>query len=206
MRATARSAAALACLAMLAAVAAGCASTGAVPRPFPTPGGARAEPPPAGTPRVGTTPTPSALTAASIADTAFGLQGLPYRLGGSDPSGFDCSGLVQYVLGLHGIRAPRVVKDQLQLGRPVRDEVRPGDLVFFAVNSRRASHVGIAIDGDRFVHAPTMGQAVRVDSLRSEYWRKRFAGARRIELETNTAATTPPDAAPSPPDAVTFPR
>jgi len=159
------------------ATAAGCASTGAVPRPFPTPGRSVPEaapvPPPAAPPALPAGP--------SIAGTAFGLQGVPYRLGGTDPSGFDCSGLVHYVLSRHGVPSPRVVKDQFQLGREVRDELQPGDLVFFAVNSRRASHVGIAIDGDRFVHAPATGQSVRVDSLSATYWRERYAGARRVE-------------------------
>ena len=163
------------------ATAAGCATSGAVPRPFPTPG--RGVPVPLPAPEPGPAPPDSLPAGASIADTAFGLQGVPYRLGGADPSGFDCSGLVQYVLARHGIAAPRVVKDQVQLGRPVRDELQPGDLVFFAVNSRRASHVGIIVDGDRFVHAPATGQSVRVDSLSAPYWRRRYAAARRIAAE-----------------------
>jgi len=189
----------LPCCVLAAVLAAGCASTGAVPRPFPTPGGrSRVGTPP---PAVAVVPAPAvplAPAGTSIADTAFGLQGIPYRLGGADPDGFDCSGLVQYVLARHGVAAPRVVKDQLEVGEPVRDALQPGDLVFFAVSSRRASHVGIALDGERFVHAPATGQAVRVDSLSSEYWSRRYAGARRVE-----APATPPGAAPSPPAAAT---
>ena len=170
--------------ALVAAMGTGCASSGAVPRPFPTPGGpaARADTPPADatTPPADATADHARPAGPSIADTALGLQGVPYRLGGTDPSGFDCSGLVQYVLARYGVSAPRVVREQFQLGRSVRDDIRPGDLIFFAVNSRRASHVGIALDGDRFVHAPATGQSVRVDSLSSSYWRARYAGARRV--------------------------
>ena len=189
-------------LALSAAVASGCAGTGAVPRPFPTPGpdpAPRAEVPAA--PAVedaapGRPPLPADGT--SIAETALGLTGTPYRLGGSDPKGFDCSGLVQYVLARHGVGVPRVVDDQVQLGRKVdNDEIRPGDLLFFAVESRRASHVGIAIDGERFVHAPRTGQRVRVDALGAPYWRKRYRQARRIEgLPSGGAMLTLGDEAP----------
>jgi murein DD-endopeptidase len=159
----------LSALVTLAALAAGCASSGAVPRPFPVPG-----PSPTGT-RV-------PLEGAAIAGTALGLRGVPYRLGGADPSGFDCSGLVRYVLAQHGIASPRVVRDQFTLGRAVRlRDLQPGDLVFFRVGSRSVSHVGVALGGDRFVHAPRERGTVRVESLTADYWVRRFAGARRVE-------------------------
>jgi cell wall-associated NlpC family hydrolase len=164
-------------LAALAAVTAGCASSGrAVPRPFPTPGARTVPPePPASTatPLVG---------AGTVADTALSFRGSPYRLGGSDPSGFDCSGLVQYVLAQHGLSIPRVVRHQFRLGRSVSArEIQPGDLLFFAVGSRHVTHVGIAIGPEQFVHAPNTGQFVRVDALSSPYWWERYAGARRLQ-------------------------
>jgi cell wall-associated NlpC family hydrolase len=133
----------------------------------------------AATPAIGGTPQP--LDGYAIATTALALQGTPYRTGGTDPSGFDCSGLVQYVLGRYGLAWPRVVRDQFAVGERVKlDDIQPGDLVFFATESREVSHVGIAIGGDRFVHAPNSRGVVRVESLGSEYWSRHFAGARRI--------------------------
>jgi len=124
----------------------------------------------------------AALDGFAVATTALALQGVPYRLGGADPSGFDCSGLVQYVFGQYGRAVSRVVKQQYDEGRDVDlDEIRPGDLVFFVTDGRRVSHVGIAIGGDRFVHAPNSRGVVRVESIGSEYWSRHFAGARRLE-------------------------
>jgi cell wall-associated NlpC family hydrolase len=166
-------------LLLVAALGSGCASTGAVPRPFPTPRSGMPPPPAAGDAPAGPVMPASG---AAIAETALGLAGTPYRLGGSDPQGFDCSGLVQYVLALHGVGAPRIVEEQVQLGRRIdEDEIQPGDLIFFAVDSRKASHVGIAIDAEQFVHAPRSGQVVRVDALSAPYWQKRYKQARRLE-------------------------
>jgi len=107
---------------------------------------------------------------------------VPYRPGGSDPSGFDCSGLVQYVFAQHGRRLGRIVRQQFAEGESIdAGNVRPGDLVFFVTDGRHVSHVGIAIGGDRFVHAPNARGVVRVESLGSDYWSRHFAGARRVE-------------------------
>ena len=154
----------------------GCASTGAVPTPFPIPGGGHLPegpppPPPTGIPADGY----------AIAGTALDLRGVPYRSGGSDPSGFDCSGLVWYVFAQHGLALPRTVADQSRVGRKVKPEaIEPGDLVFFRTEGRSVSHVGLSIGGDEFVHAPNSRGEVRVEQLGSDYWWKRFAGARRI--------------------------
>jgi len=105
---------------------------------------------------------------------------VPYRNGGSDPSGFDCSGLIWYVFAQHGIAVPRTVDDQFRLGRQVPpDSLKPGDLVFFRTAGRSVSHVGMAIGGDEFVHAPSTRGEVRVERLGSSFWAPRFAGARR---------------------------
>jgi cell wall-associated NlpC family hydrolase len=148
-----------------------CASTGATPRPFPTPGG----PPPAATagPARGT-PDSYALTG-----TALALRGVPYRNGGADPSGFDCSGFVWYVFGQHGVRLPRTVPEQFRAGRPASQPLRAGDLVFFSTVAPGPSHVGIALGGDEFVHAPSSTGVVRVERLSSSYWSTRYLGARR---------------------------
>ncbi len=167
------------------ACATACATTGAVPRPFPTPSPAPAALPESGPP----VPSPmieSAGDAYAISGMALSLQGAPYRNGGSEPSGFDCSGLVWYVFDQHGIRLPRTVTEQFQIGSHVdKADVRPGDLLFFDTGGagffgNHATHVGISIGGDEFVHAPsTMGQ-VRVERLGSGYWSPRFLEARRV--------------------------
>ena len=107
--------------------------------------------------------------------------GVPYRNGGSDPSGFDCSGLVQWVFARHGTMLPRETKDQYRVGRGVdlRD-VQPGDLIFFETVSRGASHVGIVIGEGRFIHAPNSNGVVRVEPYAANYWIRRYVGARRV--------------------------
>lgn len=166
-------------LTLLAAVAfLGCAATGATPQPFPT--GRRPD----------SRPSPSAAETApsahigygyAVAGTALALRGSPYRNGGADPAGFDCSGLVRYVFDQHGLPVPRSVEEQFRYGRAVAtDDVRPGDLVFFNTTGRGASHVGIVIGGDEFVHAPSTNGVVRVDRIGGGYWGARVIGARRL--------------------------
>ena len=126
-------------------------------------------------------PTGAPFEGYAIAGTALDLRGAPYRSGGSDPSGFDCSGLVWYVFAQHGLAVPRTVADQYRMGRKVKsDAIEAGDLVFFRTEGRSVSHVGLSIGGDEFVHAPNSRGDVRVERLGSDYWWKRFAGARRI--------------------------
>ena len=160
------------------ATASACASRGVRPQPYPTPPSAPEQPEaptPLSVPRGGIT------DGFTIATAALQLQGIPYRLGGTDVHGFDCSGLVQYVFALYGIALPRVVHDQYRVGHRIRiDDLEPGDLVFFAADGDEVSHVGIVIGGDRFVHAPNSRGVVRVDSFASGYWGEHIAGARRI--------------------------
>ena len=173
--------------ASVAGAAIGCASGGARPRPFPTPDGSPASSPKPG--EVGSAPLPFASADGfAIASTALRLQGVPYRFGGDDPSGFDCSGLVQYVFERHGIRVPRVVRDQFEAGVPVADDrFQPGDLVFFRTKGRGVTHVGIVVGADRFVHAPTERGVVRTESLASDYWGGRLIGGRRVPLAAEAA-------------------
>jgi cell wall-associated NlpC family hydrolase len=157
-----------------------CASTGAVPRPFPTPSPHRPTSGPAPRPNA-PGPTAGSPIAYSVAGTALSLRGTPYRNGGSDPTGFDCSGFVAYVFRQHGVNVPRTVSELFRAGRQVRpNQLEPGDLVFFTTVAPGASHVGIAIGGDEFVHAPSSTGDVRVEHLSASYWSTRFVGARRV--------------------------
>jgi cell wall-associated NlpC family hydrolase len=193
-----------------AAASTACASTAGrhAPRPFPTapaPAVAAPAPAPAATRPAAVTPEaePSAPAAAAeapplvfpgapsaeagararlaadVLSTALSLRGIPYRLGGSDLTGFDCSGFVQYVLARHAVAMPRTVAQQFIVGERTR-EVEAGDLVFFQTVGRKASHVGIALDRETFVHAPNSRGVVRVERLDAGYWSTRFLGARRV--------------------------
>jgi cell wall-associated NlpC family hydrolase len=118
----------------------------------------------------------------ALAGTALSLRGSPYRDGGTDPSGFDCSGFTWYVFGQHGLQLPRTVGEQFERGAPVEvSSLRAGDLVFFDTTGHGATHVGILIGGDEFVHAPNSRGEVRVERLGSTYWSRRYLGARRID-------------------------
>ncbi len=109
--------------------------------------------------------------------------GTPYSWGGDDAEGFDCSGLVLYVFReIAGLELPRTARAQRTAGESVagKQELRPGDLVFFATRGRGVtSHVGIYIGQNKFVHAPRRGTKVRVDEMKNPYWNKRYVGARR---------------------------
>ena len=125
-------------------------------------------------------------TAQDAVDQAMDLLGIRYRRGGSSPeTGFDCSGFVSHVFreGL-GLILPRSSKEMSKSGQEVdRDELRPGDLVFFNTMRHAFSHVGIYLGDNQFVHAPRSGGRVRIEDLREKYWTKRFNGARRITLD-----------------------
>ncbi|HTU99988.1 MAG TPA: C40 family peptidase [Luteitalea sp.] len=126
--------------------------------------------------RPGTHEPPSA-----IAGRARTLTGTAYRSGGTSPSGFDCSGLVQYLYSYAGVSLPRTAEAQYGVGEDVdADALVPGDLVFFRIDGHRVSHVGIVTGDGAFVHAPNERSRVRFDRLDSRYWAQRFAGGRRI--------------------------
>ena len=175
----------------LAAGSAACASSGAVPKPFPMPGGSAPAPaaptdaaPPSGA--VAPTPAPprgprSAIDGYALVGTALALRGTPYRDGGTDLSGFDCSGFTQYVFAQHGVALPREVRDQFRVGKSVKpEEVAAGDMIFFTTTAPGATHVAIAIGGDQFVHAPSSTGVVRIERIGSSYWAPRYLGARRL--------------------------
>jgi cell wall-associated NlpC family hydrolase len=113
-------------------------------------------------------------------DSATAMIGQPYRFGGAAPGGFDCSGLVFYAAANAGIRMPRTAAEQLQFGSPVkRAELQAGDLVFMHLSSKEL-HVAIALDPQLFVHAPSSGGRVRVDSLLAPPYANGFIAARRV--------------------------
>jgi NlpC/P60 family len=122
---------------------------------------------------------------------AMSLVGVPYRWGGNTPdAGFDCSGLVRYVVARAArVDLPRTTGEMSLVGNSIEpDEVAPGDLIFFNTTGRPHSHVGIYVGGYRFVNAPSTGGTVRIDYISNPYWAKRFDGIRRV-ASTNKAAT-----------------
>lgn len=164
-----------AALALSAALlAAGCATAGRhAPQPFP---------------RLGDAPLALA-DPYRVTGTALSLRGAPYVWGGDTPAGFDCSGFTQYVYGRHGVRLPRQAAAQYRVGARVgRDDIRAGDLVFFTTIAPGASHVGVALGDDEFVHAPSERGVVRVERLSGSYWARRWLGARRVIGHERAAA------------------
>jgi cell wall-associated NlpC family hydrolase len=115
---------------------------------------------------------------------ALGYLGIRYKYGGNSPeTGFDCSGLVRYVVGeAFGLVLPRDARSISRHGASVStDDLQPGDLVFFNTLRRPFSHVGIYVGDGRFIHAPASGGAVELVNMADRYWAARFNGARRLE-------------------------
>ncbi len=116
--------------------------------------------------------------------TAMNFLGVPYRRGGTtEATGFDCSGFTRHIFEMSlGLVLPRRADEQANaagLMKVGRDELRPGDLVFFNTMRHTFSHVGIYVGDGKFIHSPATGGAVRVDDMRYAYWSQRFNGARR---------------------------
>lgn len=121
--------------------------------------------------------------AASLVDTSMGFLGVPYRRGGNTAeTGFDCSGFVKAMYAQTiGKILPRQAEQQAAATESIaRDELKPGDLVFFNTMRRAFSHVGIYVGDGKFIHAPKPGAQVRVESMSISYWARRFDGARRV--------------------------
>jgi len=115
---------------------------------------------------------------------ALSLTGIRYKYGGNSPeSGFDCSGFVRYVYQQSAnLTLPHGARAISQLGKTVhKNELQPGDLVFFNTLKSAFSHVGIYLGNNRFIHSPSSGGGVRVEDMQDSYWQKRFNGAQRIE-------------------------
>ncbi len=127
--------------------------------------------------------------------TAMGFLGVPYRRGGNDAdTGFDCSGLVRAIYGQTiGLILPRRADEQAAATETIaKQDLQPGDLVFFNTMRRAFSHVGVYIGEGQFIHAPRTGASVRVENMHSSYWQRRFDGARRVNAsyaEMRTAAS-----------------
>ncbi|MCL2644049.1 MAG: C40 family peptidase [Betaproteobacteria bacterium] len=119
---------------------------------------------------------------------ALSLKGTKYKWGGSNPrDGMDCSGLVIHVVKkVSNHNLPHHAATIARMTRPIkRKELAPGDLVFFNTMQRRYSHVGVYIGNNNFVHSPTAGQTVRVDSLRTRYYAERLDGLRTFARKTD---------------------
>ncbi|MDM0105725.1 C40 family peptidase [Variovorax sp. J22R24] len=115
--------------------------------------------------------------------TAIGFLGVPYRRGGNTAeTGFDCSGFVRAMYDQTiGHLLPRRAEEQAAATQKIdRNDLKPGDLVFFNTMRRAFSHVGIYVGEGKFIHSPKPGAQVRVEDMSGSYWQRRFSGARRV--------------------------
>lgn len=111
---------------------------------------------------------------------ALAMAGVPYRWGGADPAGFDCSGLVHFAYGQVGRSVPRTAEEQMRHARRIPlERLSAGDLLFFRLE--KTAHVGLYTGDGRFVHAPSTGKTVSITSLDNPYWRERLIAAGRLE-------------------------
>ncbi|MEP7247197.1 MAG: C40 family peptidase [Gammaproteobacteria bacterium] len=155
---------------LVASMAAGCASA---PRP-PAPPDAKRD-------AVGSSRLSPESSGEQLVRIATGLIGIPYKFGGDDPRGFDCSGLVFYSYDRMGVEVPRTAADQRRAAeRVTRAELTPGDLVFFRNSTRVVDHVGIYAGAGRFIHSPRAGYVVSYAYLDDPYYLEHFAGAGRL--------------------------
>ncbi|HIE65567.1 MAG: C40 family peptidase [Nitrospira sp.] len=125
---------------------------------------------------------PTTQARKKIVQTAHTLVGVPYLFGGASPKGFDCSGLINYVFRqAASLDLPRTTRQLIRIGEAVRkNELSPGDLVFFRIGQRRSIHIGIYIGNGEFIHAPKTGGEVNIQRLSTQYWKTRYRGARSI--------------------------
>ncbi len=119
----------------------------------------------------------------NVLSRAVNVLGTPYRWGGSSPSkGFDCSGLVKYAFNDATFDLPRT-SNAMATGhgeKVDRKDLKPGDLIFFNIKSRRVNHVAIYLGNDRFIHAPRRGKSVTIDTLKKPYWQSHYVVAKRV--------------------------
>ena len=139
--------------------------------------------------------------ASDLVLSAMNFLGVPYRRGGTTEAGFDCSGFTRHIFELSvGLVLPRRAAEQAKAPGllPVRrDELKPGDLVFFNTLRHAFSHVGIYVGEGKFIHAPRSGSEVRVEDMREAYWAKRFNGGRRADLASAPKPEASVEAAPA---------
>jgi cell wall-associated NlpC family hydrolase len=131
--------------------------------------------------------------ASELVVNAMGFLGVPYKRGGTSvETGFDCSGFVRAIYEqTAGLILPRNAAQQAAATEKInRNELQPGDLVFFNTMRRAFSHVGIYIGNGKFIHSPKPGAEVRVEDMGMSYWAKRFDGARRVAAEQAPEANT----------------
>jgi cell wall-associated NlpC family hydrolase len=136
-------------------------------------------------------PQMAAKQSSDVLSRAVNVLGTPYRWGGSSPSkGFDCSGLVKYAFtDVDEVDLPRTSNAMASgHGQKVdRKDLKPGDLIFFKLKSRRVNHVAIYLGNDRFIHAPRRGKSVSIDTLKKPYWESHYVVAKRVlPKEPNT--------------------
>jgi cell wall-associated NlpC family hydrolase len=133
------------------------------------------------------------LKASELVVNAMGFLGVPYKRGGNNAeTGFDCSGFVRAIYQQSvGLLLPRRAEEQAAATQRIeKNELQPGDLVFFNTLRRTFSHVGIYIGNNKFIHSPKPGAEVRVENMGLSYWQTRFNGARRV-ASAQPAATAP---------------
>lgn len=138
--------------------------------------------------QVGQTVTQSVTERTSdLVSTAIGFLGIPYRRGGNSiEAGFDCSGFVRAIFKeTIGLVLPRSADQQANATQTIdKNDLKPGDLVFFNTMKRTFSHVGIYLGEGKFIHSPRSGAHVRIEDMRIPYWNVRFDGARRVQAAT----------------------
>ncbi|HXW97120.1 MAG TPA: C40 family peptidase [Gemmatimonadales bacterium] len=131
-------------------------------------------------------PEDRASLISGVVQTALDVMGMPYRWGDEGDEGFDCSGLIRYSFGKHGITLPRRSADQAREGAEVArdlDQLRAGDVLTFATNGGGISHVGLYLGNGKFIHSASQGVQISVlspDDVTGRWWFKRWVGARRI--------------------------
>ena len=131
--------------------------------------------------------------ASELVLTAMGALGVPYRRGGNSiETGFDCSGFVRAMYEQTvGLILPRRANEQAAATQSIdRNELQPGDLVFFNTLRQAFSHVGIYVGDGKFIHSPKPGAQVRVEDMNLSYWAHRFDGARRVPTAAGPVAPT----------------
>lgn len=134
----------------------------------------------------GGVPEDRAALISGVVQTALDVMGMPYRWGDEGADGFDCSGLIRYAFGRHGVTLPRRSADQAREGAEVGrdlDALRAGDVLTFATSGKQISHVGLYLGNGKFIHSARQGVQISVlspDDLSGRWWFTRWVGARRI--------------------------